>query len=441
MPELDDIISVEITKESKAVQQAGFGVPLILGPNAAFLSLLRTYTSLNAVAEDFLLTDEEFLAAQAIFAQPIKVDKIKIGKQGAKVAKVMVLEFNIDFVALNNIAYKIDGVDETDVVFDTDQATTMAALAAAIQAHANIATAVVSDTREITITAQTPGTPFTISDVLVTLGATQPVATISTTTPNYGLVDDLVGIIAEDDDWYGLIITSRDPAEVEAVADFIETQKKIFFTCSNDADILDANITTDIASVLSVKSYDRTAVIYNAAPEDFADAAWMGKGFPIDPGGLTFALKTLTGITPDKLTDTQKEAALGKNCNVYVERGGVGITLEGQVASGEFIDIIRDVDWLQSRIQEEIFFQLVNQNKIPYTDAGVALIESVLRAVLRNAQDANVLSNDPDFIISVPKVIDISDIDKANRHLPDVFFEATLASAIHKVTIQGNVSL
>jgi hypothetical protein len=438
---MDDIIKVTITKETKAVQQAGFGVPLILGPNATFNGKTRTYTSLNSVADDFEPTDAEFLAAQAIFAQNIKVDKIKIGKQAAKVAQVTVLSFDIDFVALNQIDYDIDGVAQTPVVFDTDQATTIAALATAIQAHPKISTAQVTDTKEITITAQTAGIPFSISEVIVTLGATQPVATIETTTPNYGLVNDLIEIIHLDDDWYGLIITSRNATEVELVADYIETQKKVFFTCSDDVNILDANITTDIASVLNLKNYERTTVIYNATPDDFADAAWMGRGFPIDPGGLTFALKELVGITPDNLTDTEKEAALGKNCNVYIERGGVGITLEGKMASGEYIDVIRDIDWLMSRIQTEIFFQLVNQNKVPYTDAGVALIESVLRSVLRQAQNSNVLSSDPDVIITVPKVINISPIDKANRHLPNVSFEGTLASAIHSVTIIGNVSL
>lgn len=438
---LDDIISVTITKENLAIKRTGFGVPLILGPNSADPDLVRTYTSINQVAEDYLLTDEEYLAASAIFAQNIKVDKIKIGKQGAKVAKVMVLEFDIDFVALNQIDYEIDGVAQAPVIFNADQATTLAALAAAIQAHPNIATAVPTDVREITITAQTPGINFTISDVLVTLGATQPVATISTTTPNSGLVDDLLAIIEEDDDWYGLIITSRNATEVEAVADFIETQKKIFFTCTNDPDVLDPVITTDIASVLSAKNLMRTAVIWNAEPDDFADAAWMGRCFPFDPGEITFALKELVGITIDKLTETEKNAALGKNANVYLERGGRGITTDGTMASGEYIDIVRDIDWLESRIQEDIFVQLVSVNKVPYTDAGVTLIESVLRAVLRQAQIANVLSTDPDFIIQVPKVKDIPLIDKQNRHLPDVKFQAVLASAIHRVTVEGTVTI
>lgn len=438
---LDDIISVTITKESIAIKRTGFGIPLILGPNSLDVDLVKTYTNINEVAEDYLLTDEEYLAANAIFAQNVKVDKVKIGKQAAKVAKVVTVDFDINFVALNSIAYKIDGVAQAPVVFDTDQATTMAALAAAIQAHPNIATAAVSDTKQLTITAQTPGIPFTISDILVTLGVTQPVATITTTTPNSGLVDDLLAIIEADDDWYGLIVTSRNATEVEAVADFIETQKKIFFTCSNDPDILDPLSTTDIASVLNLKNLMRTAVIYNAEPDDFADAAWMGRCFPYDPGSITFALKELVGILTDKLTTTEKEAALAKSCNVYLEKGGRGITTDGTMASGEYIDIVRDIDWLQSRIQEDIFFQLVSVNKVPFTDAGVTLIESVLRAVLRQAQQVNVLTTDPDFIITVPKVKDVPLLDKQNRHLPDVKFQAVLASAIHRVTVEGTVTI
>ena len=437
--EIDKIVDVVISKETQVVKQTGFGVPLILGPNAAFLSKTRSYDSLVGVAEDFATSTDEYKAANAIFAQPINVEQIKIGKQAAKVAQVTVLSFNINFVALNSIAYKIDGEAQTPVVFDTDQATTITALAAAIQAHPKIATAQVTDTREITITAQTPGVAFSISDVLVTLGVTQPIATIANTVENHGLVEDLIDIIHVDNDWYALIVTSRNEDEIKQVAEFIETQKKIFLTCSDDADILSQDSVDDLAAALNLKNYDRTGIIYNGVTEDFADAAWLGRCLPVAPGGLTFANKELIGITPDNLTVNQFNVALGKNCNVYVEVGGVGITRNGVMASGEYIDIVRDIDWLQSRIQEEIFFNLVNQNKIPYTDAGVAVILNILKGVLSEAVSVGVLASYEEP--TAPKVADVSALDKANRLLPDVKFSGILAGAIHTIKINGVVSL
>jgi len=43
--------------------------------------------------------------------------------------------------------------------------------------------------------------------------------------------------------------------------------------------------------------------------------------------------------------------------------------------------------------------------------------------------------------ITVPAVADVDPNDKANRLLPDVEFEATLAGAVHKVKIHGVVKL
>lgn len=438
--DIDEIVDVVITKETPIVLSTAFDTVLILGPNGNFISADRVYSNIPQVGEDFLTTDEEYLAASAIFKQSPRVQRIKIGKQSAKVAQIITVNFDINFVNLNSIAYKIDGVSQTPVVFDTDQAGTMADLAAAIQAHPNVATAQVTDTREITITAQTPGIPVSISGVIVTLGATQPIATIETITPNHGLVEDLIGIIHADNDWYALVITSRDKAEVELVADFIETQKKVFFACSDEAAIIDPDADDDILSILNLKNYKRSGVIYNGNPDDFADAAYWGMGLAYKPGELTWANKTLVGITPDNLTKTELTAALDKKANVYVTIGGVEMVRNGTMASGEYTDIVRDIDALQSRIAEAVFRLLVSKPKIHFTDAGVAIVLNIVKSELARGVDDGIIASYTDP--TAPKVVNVSEQDKIDRILPDVNFTAIMTNAIHGVrSINGKLSL
>lgn len=449
---ISTIVNVQISRETQAVTQAGFGVPLILGDNSSGWGSerVRTYLNMEEVATDFTSSHEEYLAAQAIFSQSPRVERIKIAREASRVAQQRTLTFSANLVTGNSIAGTVDGVALSATPFNTSNAQTLTDLATALQATAGIATAVSNGTNQITITAANAGIPVLLSGFVVTGGASQPTITIATTVASHGIAEDLAEIQEEDDDWYGLIWIERTQGYVEQAAAAIEARRKIFITCTDAAGVLVAATTTDLGSVLSAANYARTAVIWNDEPNDFADAAWMGKLFPYDPGSETWNFKTLNSITADGLTSTQRAGAQGKDVNIYVTVGGVDITEEGVMASGEFIDVIRGVDWLQARMEETIFARLARVPKIPYTDAGVQNIVNLMRGVLNNAIAVGLLSGDaldPDndiqtpYTVSYPRVVDVPENDRAERFLPDLRFTARLAGAIHRVTIQGVVTV
>lgn len=255
-------------------------------------------------------------------------------------------------------------------------------------------------------------------------------------------------VLAYDSDWYALSAdTSAADADILALAAIIETQKKIFVAQSTDNTIF-SNSTSDIAYLLKTAGYDRTALICKKDPvTDHPDAAWVGGMLPRDPGSATWKFKQLAGVAVDSITEAEKafalrnEAGTGKNANTYTTVGGVGITEEGSMASGEFIDVIQGVDYITARIKERVYFQMVNLPKIPYTNAGVAIIVNEINAVLQNAIGIGILRADPAPTISVPDVQDIDPIDRGNRFLPDVKFQAQLAGAIHKTKIMGVVTV
>jgi len=78
--------------------------------------------------------------------------------------------FDADFVTDNEIVVDVNGVTVGPVIFDTDQATTIAALAAAISALENV-NAVVSGVRELSVT-RTDGEVI-VDNIAVTAGASQ----------------------------------------------------------------------------------------------------------------------------------------------------------------------------------------------------------------------------------------------------------------------------
>ena len=261
---------------------------------------------------------------------------------------------------------------------------------------------------------------------------------------NDATVDAALNAIAnENNDWYGIVVDQALVSSFADVASWVETAKKFAIFWITDVNAYDPSKSTDLASVLKLANRNRSAVVWHATPAggaDYPDAAWMGEGFPYEPGTSTWAYKTLNGVTPDTLLASQETALKNKNCNYYTTVGGVSITQEGKVASGEYIDIIIGTDWIEARLREAVYSALVNNRKIPYDDTGIAMIEGLVKGVLNEAASKGILQADS-IAVTVPKYADIPQADKLARKLPDVKFSALYQGAIHSVTINGTISV
>lgn len=261
---------------------------------------------------------------------------------------------------------------------------------------------------------------------------------------NDATIDAALNAIAnENNDWYGIVVDQALVSSFADVASWVETAKKFAIFWITDVNAYDPSKSTDLASVLKLANRNRSAVVWHATPAggaDYPDAAWMGEGFPYEPGTSTWAYKTLNGVTPDTLLASQETALKAKNCNYYMTVGGVSITQEGKVASGEYIDIIIGTDWIEARLREAVYSALVNNRKIPYDDTGIAMIEGLVKGVLNEAASKGILQADS-IAVTVPKYADIPQADKLARKLPDVKFSALYQGAIHSVTINGTISV
>lgn len=261
-----------------------------------------------------------------------------------------------------------------------------------------------------------------------------------------GTPETYAAVIADaqnaDPDWYALAIQSRAAADISAVAGVIEAMDKLFLAVTADTDVPDSTDTSNIALTLTNAAYSRTALIYHThAATEYIECAWAGLQLPKDPGSTNWAYKTLAGITADTFTSAQITTLEGRRTSRYERVAGINVTMSAFTSdNGAYIDIIHGIDWLQQRMAEDLFERLSNVEKIPYTSAGIAIVESVVRSRLRIAINQGVIDDDENLTVSVPKIAATEANDRSNRILRDVKFTARLAGAINKVIVRGKVS-
>lgn len=97
-------------------------------------------------------------------------------------SQIQTLTFSAPTVTGNVISVNVDGF-VVSVTFTTDNATTLAALATAIQARPRVLTALSDGVSVITITTQLNQQPIQINSASVTGGASQPTIARATTSP------------------------------------------------------------------------------------------------------------------------------------------------------------------------------------------------------------------------------------------------------------------
>lgn len=445
MPTLQEIISVTIDRQTTGIPRAGFGVPLLLSTEATTVfgpELARAYTSLDAMVLDgFAAAGAAATAVARIFGQNPSVDRIIVGKRSSAPQKAV----RLIPAEINSTLYTVT-VNGVDFTFTSDSSATSSEIASGLETAinggglVNVTADATSTPGELVISNTVAGAPFTFSASRELF----PTQSDETTAVVGGVTTDLTALRTAangSDEWYALLLDTHDEDSILDAASYIEGLEKIFLAGSGDTDNLGTG-GTSIVEQIAAANYDRTAVFYHDDIDDFPEAAWAGRVLNIDPGGETWAYKQLAGIAAASLSTTEITNLEASNANIYVEQTrNTPITRFGTMGSGEYIDIMRFVDFIAARIRENIFLRLVNLNKIPFTDRGIAIVEAEIRGVLQTGIASGGFAADPAPVVTAPRAADVSANDKANRILPDVKFQATLSGAIHKVEVRGTVSL
>ena len=426
MSELDQIVQITITRESTPVETASFQIPLVLATFTNFPERARSYTDFAAIEDDFNSGDKVYQIAQKLFGQTTV---------GAKPPSIVVGRRQVDSVVLtptvaDNTLYTVT-LNDTLYSFTSGVATTATLIVTGLKAAIGTPVGItVGGTVTLTLAPTVAGTPWSVV-------ASANLVGVNTATETYP--DALEAVSDVNSTWYALILDTHTPAIVEAVSDVIQAQRKIMGTSTADPVAITTGI-TDIAYKLSAKTADRTFGVYlPTADTEWPEAAWIGAQLAYTPGSNDWDKKRAVGVTRSTINDTARVNLRAKNCNMYTRVAGVDIFQDGDTFGGSPNDEIIGIDWLYARLQESVYFRLINSLKVPMTNPGLLIIENEIRSVLSQAEANGLI--DRGWVVSSPDVLSIPENMRAQRIAGAFVFRARLAGSIRKVVISGFLSV
>ena len=430
MSELDQIVQLQLTRGSTPVETASFQIPGILATFTNFSERTRTYTDIDGVGEDFRTTDPVYIIASKLFGQ----STVGAVPPSVVVGRRQVNTVNGSVTVQNSTPYTVT-INGTTYSFTSDTSAT------AIEIIAGLDTAVGTSPVGVTFTDNLDGT-FTVGPTVAGTPwsfRASPNITLANATPTESYADAEVAMNQDNGTWYALFTDTHVQADVVALSNVIVAQRKIFGTSSQDPAVITTG-TTDVAAVLSAASAGRTYGVYlPTADTEYPEAAWAGSQLAYTPGSNDWDFKRAVGVTVSKLSDTARVNLRNKNMNMYTRVGGVNIFQDGNMFDASPIDEVIGIDWLYARLQEGIYFRLINSLKIPMTNPGLVIVENEIRSVLSQAEANGLI--DRGWSCTTPDVLDIPENMRAARTAGVFKFNARLAGSIRKIQVTGFLSV
>lgn len=444
------IVNVDITLNTAGTTREGFGLPLFLASTDNFEERIRGYTSLTEVAEDFDESTAAYKAAKQLWSQTPKVTQLYIGR------RTMQYTVSIPDTVAEGSEYSLTvaiggGVSQP---FQYTAKESDTALIVLNEFKSQIeASPTIKDGVNVSVTGTGASATMIITKAgdndFVKVTSITPTTSIAATTADTASAA-LASIEAYSTDWYFISAEDRTQQFVLAMASEIQARKKIFFTANADVKALqgtELTSATDVPAQLAKNKYTRTVCLWHHKSEyDYPEMAYIAYGAPYDAGSIAWGNAQLTGVAASlqpanqrPLTSIQKSALDTRSCNFIDLDGGVPVVRRGITSGGEWIDIVRGVDWLESDLKTSLRDLLINQKggKITYDDTGITRIRQVIETSLQRAVNRNFLST---YTVTVPKASQVALADKKARILKDVTFHGILAGAILDVDLKGTVA-
>ncbi len=165
----------------------------------------------------------------------------------------------------------------------------------------------------------------------------------------------LAAVRAVDDQFYGLSISSRAAADVEAVSEVVEPlPNKVALLQTSEASILTDTLAAAIADAFE---RERTAIVFHNDDTQWADVGWAANRLVADPDIISAPWDCeLAGVSaPTTLTTTQYNYAIGHGANILAPLDGAAVYLDpGVNGKGRPIYEILTRDWFSTRLQERV---------------------------------------------------------------------------------------
>lgn len=455
-----NVVETIVSLGTAPIDQIGFSVPLFVSPTNLFTERVRSYSSLDSIVQDgFAVGSPFYQFANNCFAGKFAPTSVKIGRLAYTNTKVTFNQTNYSGVINLNITV----TTPTNSFVKSIATASLSAASTATQAATAMATAITADSDIGTLLTSTATTGVVTivpaaATTKVSIGYGSENQYLITTTGSETVAVGLPLIASEDNNWYFLSTESHTDTDIKAAAAYAAaaTPKRMHVYSSASLDIMNASLTTDIASELKAQAYDTSCGFYSeTADSDWSEGGVVGAIAAIDPSyGETLHLKTMPSIPVSKLSLTQQEAIWNKNCNFYKQVKGVNVVWEGKCASGEYFDTIRFSHWLAAKIDESLFGFLYRKSNLgqslKMSDDDLPVLKQVLQndplnVAIRNGGILNGYSADGTIdyspIVTIPQRKGIPVNDLAARFLDGVTVDVVYANSLHFIKVRAYVTL
>lgn len=455
------LVNVGITISSVQVSADGFGTPMFITSHRKGISRVEAFIDAKSVGEKYGTTSSAYRAALKAFGQSPSVNLFKVGRRDAK------LELTpIDFVTADVLSFRIKTSDDSffTVTATADADPTAEEIVLALKAAIDGESTLTAD-----VVASVSGPTLTLSSVDVDAFFEVDSYTGSNDSSFTG-EDNWIGtesaaqvwqeVTETDSDFYFLVTDDNEKSFVKDMAAVVETVDKIYFVSDSNALNIktwaDNEVNTSLLGELSSLGYNNTVFLFHQDAGDssvasdhetaeYAEMAWVGANAIYSPGSVTWSNLALATIGESRsangrrLTPTMKIALENNNGNYVEFDAGNTFTRFGQTVGNEWIDTVRGVHWQTSDMTVNLKMLLLGQKggKVTFDGNGLARVREVIASSLQRGVNRNFLS---EFDITMPRIADISSVDKIARLLQGVTFTAKIAGAIHEIAISGTVS-
>lgn len=476
---VSNVVNVQIEMSPKAAALRNFGACLIIGDSDVIDAgeRIREYSDIASVAADFGTAATEYDAARTFFSQSPKPVTLQIGRwvKGdiAGILKGRVLstaEQAIDrFKSTMGGTFDvmIDGTKVSVSAIDLSGESNLNGVASKITAALNSKGTCIWNGERFVISSATRGTASKVYGVTVTSLSKLMGLDTSTTAVNGMGAESLTDCLAEMLDfttWYAAFVAADYTVEeAEAAAGIIEAAepKRIIGFTSIDTMELDATQTTSLGAKLKAAGFNRSFVVYSSTAKSAAMSV-LGRMSTVNFEGsnttITLKFKQCPGVVAENLRTKQAKALSANNVNVFAAyQNDTSILQEGTMCGGYFIDEVHGLDWLENRVQTDVWNLLYTSKKIGQDDTGsdniVTTVTRSLEQGVTNGLIAPGVWNGDEFgalkkgdtlstgfYVYIQPMSEQSQSDREARKAPPTQIAAKLKGAIHFADITITVN-
>lgn len=224
--------------------------------------------------------------------------------------------------------------------------------------------------------------------------------------------------------------TATKVADIMAAVEAETTYPKFYY----------ANLDENDTTTLTVTGMKRTLLCYYTPTESIPSpvAAIAGEVAGLTVGSYTINNLVITGVPALDLSDTDIKAIHDKGGVTMVLSAGDCVVSEGKAAGGSYVDNTDGNDYIRQQLEYKTQKVLNNNLKVPYTNVGIAMLESAALDVMADATNKGIIES---YEVNYLLREEVAESDREARKYVGGNIKYSMAGAIHEVEIYCEATL